>query len=108
MRSFVRWQRALDEAGCLGGPVPIDRSRVEALGGRTVDLVFEDGHACVVALGLVQGDGADGTVAVHVLAVEANGSRPRRARLRPDHHALVPLAVLRYLRLVVFVTGSGQ
>jgi hypothetical protein len=86
--------------------MPVERRRLEALFGRTADLIVRDGSALVVLVGPVAEDRAGiVTVEVTVLAVERRGTE---WRFGPGDHASVALADLKDVRAVLFLSESGM
>jgi len=86
--------------------MPVERRRLEALFGRTADLIGRDGSALVVLVGPVAEDQAGiVTVDVTVLAVERRGTE---WRFGPGDHGAVALVELEDVRAVVFLSESGM
>lgn len=84
--------------------MPVGRQRVEALRGRTADLIGSDGTAIVVTLGPIEDVGADAHLHIQVLAVECRGTR---WRVKPGQHTTVPIGEVEDVRPVVFLGGPG-
>jgi len=85
--------------------MPVERTRLESLSGRTVDLVCEGGCALVGGLGGIE-DCTEGEprIRLSVLAVERRG---RGRTIEPGDSITILLRDVRAVRPVIFVSGSG-
>jgi hypothetical protein len=85
--------------------MPVERITLDALYGRSVDLVTADGAALVAQLGATHEENGGPEVWIAVLAVERPGSV--RAWSPGDHDTL-RLDQIRSVRPVVYLSGSGM
>jgi hypothetical protein len=83
----------------------VDRARLEARRGHSVDLIGEDGAALVVILGPIDDGANEPQLHIQVLAVERRGTS---WRLDPGDCGTVRLSQVRDVRPVVFLSGSGM